>query len=73
MNLICLMSPISCLLSHVSCLILSLDDLYLMTPPRYVVQLMVDNHEDKLAFLKLICRHVANTRCFNNPFLPKYV
>ena len=35
-----------------------------MNPPRYVVQLMVDNHEDKLAFLKLICRHVANTRCF---------
>ena len=36
----------------------------LLNPPRYVVQLMVDNHEDKLAFLKLICRHVANTRCF---------
>ena len=37
--------------------------------PRYVVQLMVDNHEDKLAFLKLICRHVANTRCvlFSKP------
>ena len=72
MNLICLMSPISCLLSHVPCVILSLDD-YLMNLLRYVVQLMVDNHEDKLAFLKLICRHVANTRCFNNPFLPKYV
>ena len=27
---------------------------------------MVDNHEDKLAFLKLICRHVANTRCSLN-------
>jgi hypothetical protein len=33
----------------------------------YVVQLMVDNQEDKLAFLKLICRHVANTRCRPDP------
>merc|ERR1719341_1838738 len=28
---------------------------------------MGDNHEDKLAFLKLICRHVANTRCRPDP------
>lgn len=28
---------------------------------------MVDNPEDKVAFLKLTCRHVANTRCRPDP------
>ena len=35
----------------------------ILTCVRYVMQLMVDNNEDKLQFLRLVCRHVANTRC----------
>jgi hypothetical protein len=33
----------------------------------YVLQLMVESNEEKMQFLRLLCRHVANTRCRPDP------
>ena len=30
---------------------------------RYILQMLVDNGEEKQKLIKLFCRHVANTRC----------
>ena len=33
----------------------------------YLIQLVVDCNDDKIQFLRLLCRHVANTRCQQDP------